>query len=288
MPRALQILAARSRFSGSADRRRYWCISRSSAAGVERQTEALRGEAQAGAVSSPERPAAPAHRNEARVFDLLVAPQQRQRARRGRGTAARPAARRCRRRTACRRRRTARRAAALRAFHRAESTRLPCLNWRRRAASIADRARSNRTAGSLQLVDVARPARLQQPRQRAVRQHAAAGLAARAVVRLVVGIDDALHRRAAHGAGLAVAAVHRHVVAERRHLLPESRAGLGAQPVGPLGRAPPASRRTGAASARASSDLRQRQRRQPGAMQDLVRVRVADAARACAGRSARA
>ena len=44
----------------------------------------------------------------------------------------------------------------------------------------------------------------------------------RAVVRLVLGVDDALHRRAAHRARLAVAAVHRHAVAERGDLLREA------------------------------------------------------------------
>ena len=63
-----------------------------------------------------------------------------------------------------------------------------------------------------------------------------------AVVGLVLGVDDALHRRAAVGAGLAEAAVHRHPVAEGRHLLREAVAGLGAQPLGPLGERRPGSR----------------------------------------------
>ena len=62
----------------------------------------------------------------------------------------------------------------------------------------------------------------------------AAGLAARAVVGLVVGVDDALHRRAAVGAGQAEAAVHRHRRMERRHLR-RPVAGLARQPRRPLG-----------------------------------------------------
>ena len=59
----------------------------------------------------------------------------------------------------------------------------------------------------------------EQPRQRPVRQQPAAGLAPGAVVGLVVRVDDALDRRAADRAGLAVPAVHRHPVAERGDLL---------------------------------------------------------------------
>ena len=59
------------------------------------------------------------------------------------------------------------------------------------------------------------------------------GLAGGAVVRLVVGVDDALHRRAAHRARLAVLAVHRHLGAKRGDLVGEAVADLGAQPIGP-------------------------------------------------------
>jgi hypothetical protein len=45
---------------------------------IERQTEPRRGIAQARARDLPERLVAPAHRQQARVVDLLVAPQQRQ------------------------------------------------------------------------------------------------------------------------------------------------------------------------------------------------------------------
>ena len=86
----------------------------------------------------------------------------------------------------------------------------------------------------LELLERPRPVAVQQPRQRAVGEQPAAGLAARAVVGLVLGVDDALHRRAADRAGLAEAAVHRHPRAERRDLLGEAVADLGAQPLGPL------------------------------------------------------
>src|SRR5678810_509334 len=45
----------------------------------------------------------------------------------------------------------------------------------------------------LELLETLRPVLLEQPRQRAVGEQAAFGLAGRAVVRLVVGVDDALH-----------------------------------------------------------------------------------------------
>ena len=70
------------------------------------------------------------------------------------------------------------------------------------------------------------------------------GLTRRAVVGLVLGVDDALHRRAAHRARLAVAAVDRHVLAERGDLLGKAAVGLLAQPLDPLAAAPPGSPRT--------------------------------------------
>src|SRR6185503_11504730 len=75
---------------------------------------------------------------------------------------------------------------------------------------------------SSELVDRARPALLQQPRQRAVGEDPSAGLAARAVVGFILRVDDALNRRAADRAGLAVAPVHRHLLAEGGHLFRES------------------------------------------------------------------
>src|SRR5215218_11387980 len=71
----------------------------------------------------------------------------------------------------------------------------------------------------LELVACARPILFEQAGHGAIRQEAAAGLAAAAVVRFVAGIDDPLYRGAADGTGLAVAAVDRHAFTERRHLL---------------------------------------------------------------------
>ena len=87
----------------------------------------------------------------------------------------------------------------------------------------------------LEFVDAARPVRLEQAGQRAVGEQLAAGLAGGAVVALVGGVPDALHRRAARRARLAVLAVHGHLGVERGHLLRELLAALGAQQLHPLG-----------------------------------------------------
>ena len=89
----------------------------------------------------------------------------------------------------------------------------------------------------------------EQGRQRAVSQRAAAGLAARAVVGLVVGVHDALHRRAAHRARLAVACRARPSRGGTPSPCRASHAarGFGAQALGPLGehsRAAPCRRAT--------------------------------------------
>jgi hypothetical protein len=78
----------------------------------------------------------------------------------------------------------------------------------------------------LQLLQRPRPILLKELRQSPVGQQAAAGLAGGAVVGLAVGIDDPLHRRAADGAGLAEAAVDRHLFVEGGHLLRKTLAGL--------------------------------------------------------------
>src|ERR1035438_8388664 len=71
----------------------------------------------------------------------------------------------------------------------------------------------------------------QQAREAAVGQHLSAGLAAGAVVRLVVGIADALDFLAAARARKAEAAMHGHLLAKSSHLLRESDKRFGAQPV---------------------------------------------------------
>src|SRR4051812_39956693 len=71
------------------------------------------------------------------------------------------------------------------------------------------------------IVDVARPVVFQEAREGAVGEYFAFRLAAWTVIRLVLGVDDALHRRAAHGARLAEAAMDRHVGTKGGHLLGE-------------------------------------------------------------------
>src|SRR5215510_15210670 len=65
--------------------------------------------------------------------------------------------------------------------------------------STARRSVTRRAAdsfiGSLELVDVLRPALVKQTGKRPVSEDLPAGLAAGAVVRLVLGVDDPLHRR---------------------------------------------------------------------------------------------
>ena len=108
-------------------------------------------------------------------------------------------------------------------------------------------------------------------------EDAAAGLALRAVVRLVLRVDDALHGRAAVGAGLVVPAVHGHVGPERGDLVGPPVARLLDQLVSPL------SQGRNRCLEQALHFLgRQRRRaldrRDLGGVEDLVRVGVADPA----------
>src|SRR5215831_2112716 len=100
--------------------------------------------------------------------------------------------------------------------------------------STARRSVTRRAAdsfiGSLELVDVLRPALVKQTGKRPVSEDLPAGLAAGAVVRLVLGVDDPLHRRPAHRTRLTVLAVHGHSVAEGGDLFRESPACLAPQP----------------------------------------------------------
>ncbi len=130
---------------------------------------------------------------------------------------------------------------------------------------------------TLDVVDRLRPVVLQQPRKRAVREKLPAGLAARAVVALVLGVDDSLHRRIAYRAGLAVPSVHGHSLPKGGHGLGKTRSHLAPQDVGPAVQ-------RGARCLVQARDLLGRQRprqlqgRQPGGVQDLVGIGVADAA----------
>src|SRR5262249_28599006 len=121
----------------------------------------------------------------------------------------------------------------------------------------------------LELLERAWPVVLQKPRQRAISQQSALGLTARAVVAFVLGVTNALHRRRTDGAGRPIAAVHGHLGPERRDALGEGVARLRAQPVGPLDERR-ADRAAQSLDLFGCQSLSQPQRREPGAVQDLV------------------
>lgn len=129
----------------------------------------------------------------------------------------------------------------------------------------------------LELLERTRPVLLQQAGEGAVGEKPSAGLTGRAVVGLVSGIDDSLDRRAAHGTGLAMAPVHGHLVVERSDPFGELLSRLAPQPVGPVDQGSP----DGLVEPHdlfSAQGIRQLERRQSRAVQDLVRVGVADAA----------
>ena len=151
--------------------------------------------------------------------------------------------------------------------------------WRRRRSTSSCRCCVSALVDfGFPLLDRPRPVVLEQPRQRAVGEQLAARLAAGAVVRFVVGVANPLHRRAAHGARLAEATVDGHLGVKGGHLFGKAVARLLAQPVDPRCERVAASPRTGARSRRRSSRLVSVHRRQPRRVQNLVAVRVADAA----------
>ena len=81
---------------------------------------------------------------------------------------------------------------------------------------------------------MARPIIFEKSRERAVGENATLGLAARAIVGLVVGVADALNGGAADRAGLTEAAVDGHARTERSDLLRKTIAGLGPEPLDPF------------------------------------------------------
>src|ERR1700690_2624009 len=85
-----------------------------------------------------------------------------------------------------------------------------------------------------QLLKRARPVLMHQPRERAVREQAPAGLTRRAVVGLVARIADALDLRTAAWARLMITAMHRHLRTERSDAFGKAVAGFGAQAIGPF------------------------------------------------------
>src|SRR3972149_2394868 len=129
----------------------------------------------------------------------------------------------------------------------------------------------------LELFQTLRPVFSQQARERAVREELSAGLAARAVVRLVLGVGDPLNGSRAHGTGLPVPAVDRHFRPERRYLLRELVAGFRAQLIGPLDQGLPrrAVKPFGLLVGKPGSPG---DGGKPSAMEDLVGVGVSDSA----------
>src|SRR6185503_3033748 len=87
---------------------------------------------------------------------------------------------------------------------------------------------------SLPLLDRPGPILLQQPRKRPVRQEPSSGLAAGAVVGLVVGVADSLNRRSADRAGFSEAAMHRHSFPKCGDLLRKLVSGLLPQTLDPF------------------------------------------------------
>src|SRR5688572_1945274 len=163
--------------------------------------------------------------------------------------------------------------AASRSFIRSSSSRT--VAGRSGAMWANDRLRDRPPSNAFELFECTWPVFAQDPAHGAIRQDAAAGLAARAVVGLPVRIDDPLHRGVADRAGLAVPAVDGHLRMEDRDFLRETLARLPDPDRGPLfegraGRAPQ------------PLDLVVRQvrvhleRRETRAMEDLVGERAAD------------
>src|SRR5256885_8923736 len=133
------------------------------------------------------------------------------------------------------------------------------------------------TSAPRQFVDRLRPILFEQARQRAVGEELTVGLAARTIVGLVVGVADTLDGRAADGARFSKFSVHGHFVAEGGDLRREIASRLRSQTIGPFDK-------YSARRVEKTSNLffvetpGVLDRRQPGAMKDLIRVGVPDAA----------
>src|SRR5580658_10498274 len=99
----------------------------------------------------------------------------------------------------------------------------------------------------------------------------------RAIIGLIVGVADALYLVAAARARLPKAPVHRHLRPERRNPFGEFFPGLGCEPRHP-GCECFARRAIKSLPLLRLQLMRLRNRRKPGRVQNLVRVRVANAA----------
>src|ERR1017187_6853022 len=129
----------------------------------------------------------------------------------------------------------------------------------------------------LQFIERARPVGAQEPGKAAIGEHPAAGLASRAVVRFVVRIAYAENLRAAPPARFSVAPMNGHAFAKRSDLLREPRARLRRQAPGPhFERA--ATRREEPVPFLVRQLAGQSEGRESGRVENLVRVRVPDAA----------
>src|SRR5207237_4035679 len=108
---------------------------------------------------------------------------------------------------------------------------LPCLppGFDRAGEARARNVRSGIGGGAAALFhffESPGPVGLEEAGEGAIGEQAAAGLAARAVVDLVLGVDDPLHRRAADRARAPIAAVDGHLLAERGDVLGEALGGV--------------------------------------------------------------
>src|SRR5690606_32111850 len=100
---------------------------------------------------------------------------------------------------------------------------------------VSERATvSRRGLTAFQLLERARPVLPQQLREGAIMQEAPAGLAAGAVVGLVLAVDDSLDGGATMGARLAVPPVYLHPRVERGDLLWKAVARFGGEQLGPF------------------------------------------------------
>src|SRR5262249_18707171 len=79
-----------------------------------------------------------------------------------------------------------------------------------------------------------RPILLQQHRERTIREQLAARLAARTVIRLVIGITNALYFASAHRTGLFEFPMHGHLGPERGYVLRKTVAGFPPQELDPV------------------------------------------------------
>src|SRR5262249_973541 len=129
---------------------------------------------------------------------------------------------------------------------------------------------SHASLASLEFIECLWPVLAQEPRERPICEQLSLGLALRAIVHFVFTVDDALYGRSTGRAGLAEPAMHRHALVERGYLLRKVAAGLLLKLQRPF-------RKRGAGCQIQHARLlrgqlaRLPQRRQPGAMQDLVR-----------------